>query len=272
MPYVKANGLNTYYEEHGQGEPLILLHGGTVSQAMWRQHIPTLGKHFKVITPDLRGHGKTDNPYKQFSYRAMAEDIAFFIDVMGIKKANVCGYSDGGQIALVLAMNYPNCLSALAIGGIFNKLTKSYLKSVKHLGFNGPGDVDPEVTIANISAGYIDLLRSVHAPGSEYWKTLFHQLSFMWFTPLDYSSSDFRRVVVPTLIMAGDGDDLAPVEEAVKMYRSIRGSELSVAPGCDHCFPLDKPDFFCEVIIEFFKERAHQLQSISKVRGITKMT
>lgn len=252
---MKANGLNIYYEEHGQGTPLILLHGGTVSQIMWSQHIPILQKHFKVITPDLRGHGKTDNPYKKFSYKAMAEDIASFITANGYGEPHVCGYSDGGQVALELAMNYPRQLKTLIMGGVFNKFTKSYYRGVGHMGFKGPGDVDTEATIANNSAGYIEWLRSVHAPGPEYWKTLFNQLSYMWFTPLNYKSSDFKRVVVPTLVMAGDGDDLAVVEEAVKMFRSIRGSELFVAPGSDHGFPLSYPELFCDVVTRFLVKR-----------------
>ncbi len=255
MPHVKANGLNIYYEEHGQGKPLILLHGGTVSQVMWSQHIPLLQRHFKVVTPDLRGHGKTDNPYKQFSYKAMAEDVSSFITAKGYDKPHLCGYSDGGQAALELAMNYPRQIQSLVIGGVFNKFTKSYYEAVGHLGFRGPGKVDIDVTVANNSAGYVEWLKSVHAPGPEYWKTLFHQLSYLWFSPLDYKLSDFRRVVVPTLVMAGDRDDLAPVEEAIKIYRSIRGAELFVAPGSDHGFPMSAPQLFCDVVTRFCKSQ-----------------
>lgn len=256
MPHVKANGLKIYYEEHGQGKPLILLHGGTVSQIMWSQHTPILQKHFKVITPDLRGHGKTDNPYKQFSYKAMAEDISSFITANGYEEPHVCGYSDGGQVALELAMNYPRNLKTLIMGGVFNNFTKSYYKGVGHMGFKGPGDVDTDLTIANSSSGYIEWLRSVHTPGPEYWKTLFYQLSFMWFAPLNYKLSDFKRVVVPTLVMAGDRDDLAIVEEAVKMFRSIRGSELFVAPSADHGFPLSYPELFCDVVTRFCEKNS----------------
>jgi pimeloyl-ACP methyl ester carboxylesterase len=143
----------------------------------------------------------------------MAEDIAAFIDVTGIRKPHVCGYSDGGRVALELALHYPGHLRALVIGGVFNRFTKSYYLAVGRLGFRGPGDVDTEVTVANSSGGYIDWLRSVHAPSPNYWKTLFVQLSYMWFTPLNYSRSDFRHVVAPTLIMSGDGDVFAQVEE-----------------------------------------------------------
>jgi pimeloyl-ACP methyl ester carboxylesterase len=255
LPYTKANGLNVYYEEHGQGEPLILLHGGTVSQAYYSTQIATLQKKYRVITPDLRGHGKTDNPYKQFSYRAMCEDLASLIDVLGIKRPLIFGYSDGGQVALELAMNYPRHLAALAIGGVFNKITKSYRDSLRRFGFNGPGDFDAEVFLENAPADQLMLLRSIHAPGPEYWKTLLQQLSYMWLTPLNYTNSDFRRVVVPTLVMVGDGDVLSPVEEAVKMFRSILGSELFVAPGCDHGFPHSRSGLLCGVLSEFFSRK-----------------
>ena len=263
MPYTKANGLNVYYEEHGQGEPLILLHGGTVSQTYYSEQVATLQKQYRVITPDLRGHGKTDNPYKQFSYRAMSEDLASFIDVLRIKSPRVFGYSDGGQVGLELAMNYPRHLIALAVGGVFNKITKSYRDSLLHFGFNGPGEFDPEVFLGNAPADNLKMLRSIHAPGPEYWKTLLQQLSYMWLTPLNYTRSDFRRVVVPSLIMVGDGDVLAPVEEAVKMFRSIRGSELFVAPGCDHGFPHSRSELLCGVLWEFFSRRVGESNTIS---------
>ncbi len=185
----------------------------------------------------------------------MSEDLASFIDVLGIKSPLVFGYSDGGQIGLELAMNYPRHLAALAVGGVFNKLTTSYLDSLKHIGFNGPGDFDAEVFLANAPADYVKMLRSIHAPGPEYWKTLLQQLSYMWLTPLNYTKSDFRRMVVPALIMVGDGDVLAPVEEVVKLFRSIRGSELFVAPGCDHGFPHSKSELLCGVLSNFFGRR-----------------
>jgi pimeloyl-ACP methyl ester carboxylesterase len=252
---VKANGLNMYYEEHGEGEPLILLHGGTISQTSWSQHVPILQKRYHVITPDMRGHGKTDNPYQMFSYRAMADDINAFIDALNLHKPHICGFSDGGQVALELAMNYPNQLSTLMMTGVFSSFSESYLKDIKNSGFLGPGKVDTELTIANSSKWYIDMLRSAHAPGPDYWKTLLYQLSFMWYTPLNYSDADLRRVVVPTLVMCGDRDEPMPVEQAVEFYRMIPGSEMFVSPGCHHAYPLTRPEFFCEVITDFITRR-----------------
>jgi pimeloyl-ACP methyl ester carboxylesterase len=72
--YVKVNDLTVYYETFGTGEPLVLLHGGTATRRMWEKFVPAFAKHFKVIAPDTRGHGKTDNPSGEFGFRLMADD------------------------------------------------------------------------------------------------------------------------------------------------------------------------------------------------------
>ena len=105
--YARANGLKMYYEERGSGPPLILLHGGTATSSMWEPQIPFFIQHFRVITPDSRGHGKTNNPTGEFSYRLMADDVVGFIQGLGLTKPLICGYSDGGQIVLEIGMRYP---------------------------------------------------------------------------------------------------------------------------------------------------------------------
>ena len=114
--YVQANDLNIHYERRGVGEPLILLHGGTLTGKMWEPYLPALSQHFEVITPDSRGHGKTDNPAQTLSYRAMADDVAAFIQALGLSQPLISGYSDGGQIALELGMHYPNLVKGLIVG------------------------------------------------------------------------------------------------------------------------------------------------------------
>lgn len=106
--YVQANGLQIYYEEYGRGVPLLLIHEGVDTLSMWAPHIPTFARHFRVIAPDSRGHGRTKNPAEQLSYRLMAEDMAAFICALELNKPFVCGYSDGGQIALELGIHYPH--------------------------------------------------------------------------------------------------------------------------------------------------------------------
>jgi pimeloyl-ACP methyl ester carboxylesterase len=115
--YVNANGLDVYYEEVDAGAPLILLHGGTVTSARWQPQLPAFARHFRVITPDSRGHGRTNNPAGVLSYRLMADDMAALVQALGLDAPLICGYSDGGQIALEIGMRYPDLAAALVVGG-----------------------------------------------------------------------------------------------------------------------------------------------------------
>jgi pimeloyl-ACP methyl ester carboxylesterase len=95
-----ANGATLYHEEHGAGEPLVLIHGGLASSAMWEPLLPGLIDRFRVITPDSRGHGRSTNPGGTLSYAQLADDVAALIAAFGLERPVVGGYSDGGQIAL----------------------------------------------------------------------------------------------------------------------------------------------------------------------------
>ena len=106
--YAQVNGLKMYYEESGSGQPLILLHGGTVTSKMWEAHIPIFARYFRVIAPDSRGHGRTNNPAGELSYRSMADDVVALIHTLDLDRPLICGYSDGGHFALEVGMRYPD--------------------------------------------------------------------------------------------------------------------------------------------------------------------
>ena len=97
---MQANGINIYVEQSGSGEPLLLLHAGTLNLNSWENHIPIFAQHYTVIAPDSRGHGRTKNPLDTMSYRMLADDMAAFIRALGLDRPLICGYSDGGQIGL----------------------------------------------------------------------------------------------------------------------------------------------------------------------------
>ena len=246
--YVRANGLNIYYEMYGVGEPLILLHGGTLTSRMWERHIPAFAQHFHVIALDSRGHGKTDNPTQEFSYRAMADDLAAFIQALGLIRPFICGFSNGGQIALQIGMRYPDLAGALVISGAWYRFSESYLNNWKDLGLEGPGVVNVEY-IKREKPELVSMWGEWHAPRSaDYWQTLLSQLSMEWLTPLGYTAQDLSKVVVPTLILVGDRDPIIPVEEAVEMYRLIGQAELAIGPNINHAFP----ELFTQLAVDFF--------------------
>ena len=105
--YAEVNGLNLYYETHGTGRPLVLLHGGLGSGEMFGPVSPALAEHHQVIMPDLQGHGRTADIDRPIDIRLMADDIAALIDHLGLDKPDIVGYSLGGGVALFTAVKYP---------------------------------------------------------------------------------------------------------------------------------------------------------------------
>jgi pimeloyl-ACP methyl ester carboxylesterase len=248
--YVQVNGLNMYYEEYGGGKPLILIHGGTVTLSMWEPHIPFFAKHFRVIAPDSRGHGKTNNPTGKFSYRLMADDVAAFVQALSLTKPLVCGYSDGGQIALEIGMCYPNLAAALVVGAAWYKFSKTYLNALTAFGFEGPGAVNIE-QLQRANPDWVEVLKTEHshADDPEYWQTLLKQISTMWWTPLDYTVKDFQKIAEPVLILMGDKDGTIPVEQAVEMYQLIPNAALAILPNATHASAIT--ELSMNIVLDF---------------------
>jgi pimeloyl-ACP methyl ester carboxylesterase len=250
--YVKANDLNIYYEEYGSGEPLILIHGGMGIGKNFEPHIPAFSKQFRVIVPDSRGHGNTDNPSGEFSYRLMAEDVAAFINTLGLHSPSICGWSDGGQIALELGMHYPDLMKCMVVGAAWYQFSQTYQGLLTAIGFESPGVVNIE-RIKQSLPQLAEMWRSWHSPihGPDHWETLVTQISTMWWTPLGYTADDFQKIKAPTLILVGDRDQMVPVEEAAEMYRFIPVAELAMVPDSDHSLPLTRAKLFTTIVLDF---------------------
>lgn len=249
--YVQANGLNIYYEEYGSGQPLVLLHGGTVTSQMWQPFISSFIPHFRVITPDSRAHGRTNNPAGELSYHMMADDVIAFTHALNLTKPLVFGYSDGGQIALEIGMRYPGFARALVVGAAWYKFTEKYIRWLKSLGLEGPGVVDTE-RIQREKPEWVEHWKTEHiqSKDAEFWRKLLKQISVMWWTPLDYSAEDFQKITEPTLILLGDRDDLIEIGQAIEMYQLIPKSELAILPNGTHNSP--NPKLLTNTVIDFF--------------------
>ncbi len=233
--HVQANDLTVYFEEYGDGSPLILLHGRTVTSQMWQPAIASLAQHFRVLTPDSRGHGRTDNPAGHLSYRGLADDVVAFTEALGISQPLIYGYSDGGQIALEIGMRYPNFARGLVVGAAWYKFHEDYFNGLRAFGMNSPTEVD----FAQAQRNFPDLVvrwQTAHPRPDDpmYWQTLIKQIAAMWYTPLDYTAEEFSRITAPTLILMGDRDGLIPLAQAVEMYQMIPHAELALLPNAHH--------------------------------------
>jgi pimeloyl-ACP methyl ester carboxylesterase len=261
--FVPVNGLHMYYEECGSGKPLILLHGGTVTCHMWQPHLSCFVPHFRVITPDSRAQGRTDNPTGELSYRFMADDVAAFIQALGLTKPLVFGYSDGGQIALEIGMRYPNLTGGLVVGAAWYRFSETYLAFLKAIGVEGAGVVNIEY-IQREMPDRVDLWKTEHArtDDPDYWQTMLRQLSIMWWTPLDYTAEDFQKITDPMLILLGDRDGTIELQQAVDMYRLIPNAELAILPNATHVSAIysARSELTMKIVLDFLLRHGAQAE------------
>jgi len=230
--FIHANGLNIFYQEHGQGQPLLLIHGGILSGDSWQPYRAGFAQQYRVITPDSRGHARTTNPNGAMSFGLLADDMVALVQALDLHKPLICGYSDGGQVALEIGMRYPDLPQALVIGGAYTELTeasRTWLRST----FGDPQSptVDTE-QFERDNPDFASMLEQTHGPHA--WKTLLRNIKPMWNAMLNYTRDDFAKVVAPTLVLLGDRDGFVPVEEGVEMYRRLPNAEFAVIPSADH--------------------------------------
>lgn len=230
--YIRANGLEIYYQEHGSGRALLLIHGGALTGDSWQPYRAALAEHYRVITPDSRGHGRTHNPAGSLSFGLLADDLAALVRALDLQQPLICGYSDGGQIALEIGMRYPDLPQALIIGGAYSEITptsRAWVRSI--LGDAQSPDVDSE-RLEREHGDFAAMLQQLHGPAG--WQALLKHIKPMWNAALNYSADDFARVVAPTLVLLGDRDDFVPLEAGIELYRRLPNAECAVIPGADH--------------------------------------
>lgn len=249
--YAEINGIKMYYEDYGSGIPIILLHGGIVNgQFSWPAYLPYLTPEYRVIIPDSRGHGKSNNPAGKLSYKLMCDDIIALIKDLDLDRPFVVGYSDGGQIALEIGINYPNMVRALVGGGLICEISEHYLNNLRARGMNGPGDVDFK-KLEEKFPQIVPLLSGMHSSvyGPDYWKDLVIIISEMWTNPDEFPRERAAKISVPTLIMHGDRD--GTLDDPLKLYRVIPNAELSIIPNTNHMNFTSQTEAVSKIILDF---------------------
>jgi pimeloyl-ACP methyl ester carboxylesterase len=169
--YIEVGDLNMYYVESGSGRPLVLLHGGTVANSMWDAVVPILEPHFRVIRPDNRAHGRTNNPRGELTYPQMADDTASLCRALNLEKPLIFGFSDGGQIAMEIGMRYPELPQALVIGGAIYRLEGADYSLFESMGIEGPGKVN-FAHFESTQPGWLEMLQATHVSSGDptYWR------------------------------------------------------------------------------------------------------
>jgi pimeloyl-ACP methyl ester carboxylesterase len=256
MATVKAGDLTVSYTETGSGPPLILLHGGLATAAMsWDIATPMLSPRFRVLAPDSRGHGETDNPSDRLGYDQMADDVVAFAQAVGAQEPLVVGFSDGGQIGIEIALRHPGFARAYVFGGTISERTQDYLDSLHNWGFPASGAVDVE-KLSQVFGSFFTTIQQVHKGNGEpeYWRKMLPQISRLWIDIPSYSLDQLAGIGEPSLVIMGDRDHLAGENQPMRLYRALPKGELAVLPNADH--GAAETELFWLVVLDFLKRHA----------------
>lgn len=221
--HASVNGLRMYYEEHGRGRPLVLLHGGgSTVRTSFGAVLPRLARTHRVIAPEQQGHGHTADLDRPFSFEQMADDTAALLEQLGVREADVLGFSNGGMVALQLALRHPGLVRRLVLCSSFyahDGLDPALRQGFEHA---SPADMPPPLREAYLAAAPRPDLTAFVA------KTVAMMTSFA-----DVPEERLRTIRAPTLVMMGDRD-VVSVEHAARLARLVPAGELAVFPGSGH--------------------------------------
>ena len=238
--YALVNGLNLYYESHGTGEPLILLHGGLGATEMFGEVLPLLSKTRRVIAVDLQAHGRTADIDRPMTFEAMADDIAALMKHLEIERADVMGYSLGGVVALRIAVRHPDMVRKLVLVSIAFKLDGWYPEIVSGMAHVGAGSAE-----AMKQTPMYQLYARI-APKPADWPVLLTKIGELLRMDYDWSK-DVAAIKAPTLLVFGDADAVRTAH-AVQFFELLGGGKkdggwdgsgmsnarLAILPGLTH--------------------------------------
>jgi pimeloyl-ACP methyl ester carboxylesterase len=238
----KINDIEMYYEIRGEGEPLVLLHGGGGVGANWALIFKEPPKGYRLIVPDMRGHGRSTNPSPGFTFRQLARDIFALLDHLGIERFKAVGLSLGAKTLLHIATQQPGRVEAMVLVSAtpyFPEQARSVMR---------------EVTPENRTRAEWEQMRQWHQHGDEQIREIWRQMNALKdsYDDMNFTPPYLSTITARTLIVHGDRDPLYPINLATEMYAAIPRSYLWVVPNGGHG-PIfgDRADHFVETALAF---------------------
>lgn len=267
--YAEVNGLNMYYEIHGTGQPLVVLHGAYMTIDLMGEIVPSLAETRQVIAVELQGHGRTADVDRPLSYEQMADDTAALLIRLGIAQADLYGYSLGGGVALQVSIRHPALVRKLVV------VSASFNTAGMH-------PEAPEIfeTIAPamfagtpFEAAYLEV-----APNPGDFPKLVEKLKQLDVTPYAWPPESIQRITSPTMVVIGDSDGIRP-EHAVEMFRLLGGgvfgdivglptSRLAVLPATTHIGVLEQVDLLLAMVPAFLDAPMPETESAAEGPGV----
>ena len=256
MPKINLGNINLHYEISGEGDPVLLIHGLGSSCQDWELQVDYFSRNYRVITIDLRGHGKSEKPPGPYSIPLFTEDTARLLKELKCSPAHILGISLGGMVAFQLAISFPEVVKSLIIVNSTPDLVPKTLKDrlgiwqryliVQFMGLRKLGEVlgdrffpDPDQSVLrdifierwaeNHKPSYMEAMKAVVG-----WSVL----------------NQLKEIKAPTLVIGADGDYF-PIEEKEAYTKRISGARLKIIENTRHALPADKPEVFNQTVIDF---------------------
>ena len=250
--YAAVNGLDMYYEVHGSGEPLVVLHGAFMTIGAMGAVVADLAETRQVIGVELQGHGHTADVDRPLSYEQMADDVAALLRHLGIERTDVFGYSMGGGTALQLAMRHPTLVRKLVVVGASSTSEGAYPEV-----WAGIEQITPELFEGTPWKEEYDRV----APNPGAFPALVEKMKQLDGQPFSWQPDAIRAIPAPTMIVIGDSDGTTP-EHAVELFR-LRGggvygdlaglpsARLAILPGTTHVGLIDRAGWLAPMVDDF---------------------
>jgi pimeloyl-ACP methyl ester carboxylesterase len=238
-----VGGVATWYRVTGEGQPLVLLHGGLTDASEFVATEPALTPSFRVFTPERRGHGHSPDVEGPITYDLMAEDTVAFLDQVVGGPAHLVGHSDGANVALMVALRRPDLVRHLVlVSANFN--------------YDGlvPGTLDIINDLAELDV-MADAYGAVSPDGRDHFATVASKIDRMIREEPTMTTADLAGVSARTLVMAGDDDAIAP-EHTLSLFGALPEAELAIVPGTSHVLLLDKPELCNRILVDFLTREA----------------
>jgi pimeloyl-ACP methyl ester carboxylesterase len=235
--YVQTGAVSTWYDERGDGDPLVLLHGGLLDARFFEPNVGPLAERFHVYLPERRGQGHTADVEGPITYRLMADDTIAFLEAVVGGPADLVGHSDGAFVAMLVAILRPDLVRRLVmISGGFDKSGEA----IPDMGF----DVDQVVGFLGKSYG------EVSPDGEAHFPVVVAKIAELVKNEPHLDIAELGGISARSLVMFAD-DDVMTLEHAVRMFDALPNAEFAVVPGTSHFLTREKPHLVNAIVLDF---------------------
>jgi pimeloyl-ACP methyl ester carboxylesterase len=233
--HLEVNGVHMWYDQRGEGDPLVLLHGGLSDSRDFTGNLDALASRFRLLLPERRGHGHTADVPGPITLEVMTQDTIAFLDEVVGGPVRLVGYSAGAMVALRVAVDRPELVDRLVlISG----------------GFHRDGVILRPTADAPPPPQLVAAYAEVSPDGADHLQVVIAKIARSVAEDPGLTVADLGVVACPTLVMVGD-DDNVTLEHTLALYRGLRNAQLAVVPGASHLLLLEKPELCTRLVTDF---------------------